>query len=354
MLAATLKMTKTITLILVLTLTLTSCQSQTEEEKLEKEVVEKLKEWAENPSFSNDILDPKTIEQFQDSGRVEYDLKEGLWIEYSLDTSIMGQTTTVVVGDKQLPMTFSGILKKEIGTYVKGQREGTWTMYESRDKKPPFYWNRKVLTSYKDGKKHGEENNYQGYGEKYQRPFMVRHWENGIEHGIGKIYDINHPYKLRQVYNAIDGQMWLLEKYSPNGKLQTKLIDTTLAGQELKYMQTYYESGQSKLTGYYINRKDMFGEWTNYYKNGQTASIVNYKTGKLNGKYQYFHDNGQLWTERTYNKGKLWNVHSNFDRKGKKKDKGTIRNGAGTLKVYDTEGNLIKTVEYKNGQENLK
>jgi len=351
LLAATQEMTKTITLIIVLILTIASCFGQTEEEKIEKVTKEALKEWFKNPTIDNDVLDPKIIEQFEDSGRFENGLKVGLWIEYSLDTSLMGQTSTLVVGDNQLTMTFGPTIEKETGKYLNGKREGTWTKYESRDEKPPFFWNRTIVTNYKYGKKHGEEINYQGYGEEYQRPRIIRNWKNGVENGIGKIYDLNHPYSLQQVYNAIDGQMWLLEKYYPNGKLQTKFTDTIIAGQELKYMQSYYKSGLLKQTGYYINGEDMFGKWINYYENGKIEAIENYENGKLNGIYKYYHDNGQLWIEREYKNGMLWNVYSNYNKKGKKKDEGTIKNGTGTLNIYDAEDKLTETVEYIKGEK---
>lgn len=336
----------------MLTLTITLCFGQTEEEKIEKATKEALKEWFENPTFfESDGLDIKIIEQLRDSGQLINGVKEGPWIEYSVDSSLTDQQTTLVVGDKQLPMTFGPTIEKEIGKYLNGKRQGTWTKYESRDEKQPFYWNRTIVTNYKDGKKHGEEINYQGYDEEYQRPLVIRNWKNDVEHGIGKIYDLNHPYNLQQVYNAIDGQMWLLEKYYPNGQLQTKFTDTTIAGQDLKYMQSFYESGQLKQIGFYLNGEIMFGNWSSYYENGQIESVKNYEKGKLNGAYQYYHDNGQLWTERDYKDGKIWNVHANYNKKGKKKDEGTIKNGTGTLNIYDAEGKLIEIVEYVKGEK---
>ncbi|PCH98642.1 MAG: hypothetical protein COB85_01150 [Bacteroidetes bacterium] len=327
-----------------------SCNSELEKETIEGIVVERLSEWAENPSFSNDILDPKIIEQFQDSGLLENGLKEGLWIEYSLDNSLV-RTITVEVGDKQTPLKLGATLEKQTGTYFKGKRQGAWIMYNSRDKKAPFYWNRDGETDYRQDEKHGKEIIYQGFGEEYQRPLLIRHWENGVENGIGKMYFPNHPYELQQVYNAVDGHLWLLEKFYPNGQLETKFTDTILEGRELKYMRTYYESGQLKLIGYYTLKEDLFGRWTSFYRNAQIEIIKNYENGKLHGKYEYFHDNRQVWTERTYKEGKLWNVHSNFNRRGRKKDRGTIINGTGTLNLYDTEGMLTESVEYVNGLE---
>lgn len=145
-------MTKTIIFTVTLTLTYIFCQGQSEKAKTEKVTKDAIKEWFENPSIENGVLYPKTIEQFQDTGRLENGQKEGLWIEYSLDSSLIEQTATLVVGDKEIPMTFDGVMQKNTGIYSKGKREGIWTTYESRDKKAPFYWNRIVVISYKYGK----------------------------------------------------------------------------------------------------------------------------------------------------------------------------------------------------------
>lgn len=91
--------------------------------------------------------------------------------------------------------------------------------------------------------------------------------------------------------------------------------------------------------------------WTDYYANGIIQSISNYSDGKLDGDYKYFHDNGQLWTERVFLNGKLMEVKSNFNREGEPLFPGTIKNGNGTVVLYDEQGNLIKTILYENGEE---
>lgn len=346
-------MKRIILLTLILTLIFSSCHSQTEEDKkkIEQETLIALKKWFENPTITNDLLDPAIIKQLQDSGRIENGLKEGYWVHYSLDTSLMGQQTELVVGDKKLPMTFSATLQKETGNYIRGKKDGVWTLYKSNNKKPPFYWNRNSVTNYKNGLKEGEEIIYQGYGIEYQKPFMVRHWKNDIENGIGEIYDYNSPYNLQKLYNAVNGQMWLIEAYYPSGQLQTKYNDTTISGQKYKYFKEYFESGKLKATGFYLNGEQPFGTWTNFYENGKIESIANYTNGKLDGNYTYFHDNGQLWTERIYKDGDLLEVISNFNKHGKKNNPGTIKNGTGTVNIYDADGKLTETNDYLNGQE---
>ncbi|HYG38313.1 MAG TPA: hypothetical protein VD908_06835 [Cytophagales bacterium] len=346
-------MTRQLVLTLLLASLFLSCKAQTDEDKkrIEQETLIALKKWFDNPSISNDLLDPAVIKQLQDSGRIENGFKEGLWNEYSLDTTLMGQQTELIVGDKKLPMTFSATLQKESGNYLKGKKDGVWIIYKSNDKKPPFYWDRNTATNYKNGLKEGEEIIYQGFGIEYQKPLIVRHWTNGIENGIGKIYDVNYPNNLQKVYNAINGQMWLLEAYYPSGQLQTKYNDTIIKGEKFKYFNEFFESGQLKATGFYINGESQSGIWTNYYENGKTESIANYANGKLNGSFKYFHDNRQLWTERIYKDGKLIEVLSNYNRKGKKNNPGTIKNGTGTLNIYDADGNLTEAIDYVGGQE---
>jgi antitoxin component YwqK of YwqJK toxin-antitoxin module len=345
------KFTIILTLILISVLTSSYCQTEEDKKSIEQETLIALKKWFDNPTMNNELLDPAIIKELQDSGRTVNGLKEGLWVEYSLDTLLMGQQTELFVGNKKMPMTFSATLQKETGKYLKGEKDGVWILYKSNDKKPPFYWNRNTVLNYNMGIKDGKEIIYQGYGIEYQKPFIIRHWENDIENGIGEIYDYNSPYNLQKTYNAVNGQMWLMEAYYPNGQLQIKYTDTIIKGQKLKYFKEYFESGQLKGTGFYLNGEQLFGIRMNFYENGKTESIANYADGKLNGNYKYFHDNEQLWTERIYKGGYLLEVNSNYNRKGKRNNPGTIKNGTGTVNIYDTDGKLTKTKDYVDGQE---
>ena len=44
-------------------------------------------------------------------------------------------------------------------------------------------------------------------------------------------------------------------------------------------------------------------------------------------------------------------VISNFTKDGRKNDPGTLKNGTGTLRLYDPDGKLTETVEYVDGIE---
>ncbi len=317
-----------------------------EQQKLEDAAFKALKDWFKNPTLNNELLDPSIIKQLQDSGQYTNGVKEGIWVEYSLDTSLTGIQTTLVVGDKKILTTFGATLQKEKGIYFNGKRDGFWVLYKSYDKKPPFIWNKIIETNYKNGQKNGQEVLFN-----LNDTISIKSFTNGQEQGIGKIFDTNYPYKLQQVYKATNGDLWLVKTFFSSGQLQAKYADSIVSGKEYKYFQEYYENGKLKMTGFYNNKEVKCGIWTTYYENGNMEIIFNYNEGNLDGLYNYFHDNGQLWTERVYKDGKLWNVNSNYDRNGKKRDSGTIKNGTGKLNIYNTEGKLTKVYEYKDGIE---
>jgi hypothetical protein len=71
---------------------------------------------------------------------------------------------------------------------------------------------------------------------------------------------------------------------------------------------------------------------------------------EFTGLVQIFHDNGIIWTERLCKDGKLWEVIFNNNTKGKPVDKGTLKNGNGTIKIYNENDELVEINEYRNGR----
>ena len=73
----------------------------------------------------------------------------------------------------------------------------------------------------------------------------------------------------------------------------------------------WYENGQIAYEANYINGKPD-GKWTEWWGNGQLKSERNYKDGKLDGKWTGWHENGQLQLERIFQDGKLvlWDENS--------------------------------------------
>lgn len=63
-----------------------------------------------------------------------------------------------------------------------------------------------------------------------------------------------------------------------------------------------------------------------------------------------YHENGNLWQEIVIQNNKYIEVLCNYDKNGLSQDKGTLKNGNGTIKYYTEKGELATEVEIKNGQ----
>lgn len=312
---------KHLTIFTAITILLISCsdnQKKIEKEKPDYESSLKFLEWPKD-SLNMDSI---TLNNFKNSGALENSLKEGMWIEYSLDSTLKGKETSVYLGNKIMTFPSQDIILKHTGSYTKGNRNGKWFTYKLRTV-PTLLWDRHSVVNYNENLKHGEEIIYQGFG-KDQSQYLIRNWTNGVENGIGKIYDINFPYKIRKLYTAINGRLWIKETYYADGSLNSKITDTLLLGKSLKFSKQYYANGHLQSTAFYNDTL-------------------------LEGKYSYFHDNGKLWTERIYKQGKLLEVLNNFDRLGKKGNPGTLKNGNGRLYLYNEEGRIVESIEYVDG-----
>ncbi len=62
-----------------------------------------------------------------------------------------------------------------------------------------------------------------------------------------------------------------------------------------------------------------------------------------------FYKNGNLWQGVIKQNEKIIEVLYNYDKKGILQDKGTLKNGNGTIKYYDEDGRFIREIEFKNG-----
>lgn len=337
-------MTRILTLTLIFFINYSWGQTGKEKKDIEKETAKALAEWFKNPSFKSEQLDTLLLQSLTDSGRFENNLKEGQWTEFTIDSSDLGKQYKLVIGDKEFDMDYKLTILKEVGNYSKGLKTGKWTIYKTYSNKLPFYWEKKSETYYENGLKNGHQIYFQ-----INDTFAIRTFKDDVPHGWGKIFDINYPYNLQKIIYEEGEDSWLIKSFYPSGKIEVSYTDTVIENKEVKYLNQFYENGQLMIEGGYINGSLKYGTWVYYYENGKIESIKTYSENELDGIYKYFHDNGQLWTERIYNDGKLWNIISNYDRKGKKLNPGSLKNGTGTVNSYDTKGKLKETKEYIDG-----
>ena len=70
----------------------------------------------------------------------------------------------------------------------------------------------------------------------------------------------------------------------------------------------------------------------------------------LSATLTFQYEDGKIWSERLYKNGSPWTVISNYDSLGNLQEKGTLKDGTGTLNIYNEKSKLIEIRYYKNGR----
>jgi antitoxin component YwqK of YwqJK toxin-antitoxin module len=127
------------------------------------------------------------------------------------------------------------------------------------------------------------------------------------------------------------------------------ITDSRQTKPKIIVLRHFYLDGRLKIDAITVNGKKQ-GKYRTYYQNGYQQCDCNYNYGKQDSISVMYFENGQIWTERIYKNGKIWTVLSNFDKKGNTLDKGTLKDGNGTLNVYDENAKLEEIQYFKNGK----
>lgn len=107
----------------------------------------------------------------------------------------------------------------------------------------------------------------------------------------------------------------------------TQIVETYRNGKFEGPFNAYYPSGQLELEGQYENDA-MTGRWKRYYDSGELMEIVTFSDNEENGPFFEYYRNGNLKAEGHYLNGD--NEH-------------------GSLKLYNEEGEHIKTMNCDHG-----
>jgi len=121
---------------------------------------------------------------------------------------------------------------------------------------------------------------------------------------------------------------------------------------------TYFKNGNVK-TSYscgYLNKKLVVnGIYKSFHENGNLAYSTTENYGDRFGITEWFYENGKLKTRAEYkyeknnSEGLRWNIIELRDPNGNVLDKGTLKDGNGTWKIYDKFGVLKEINTYENG-----
>lgn len=218
------------------------------------------------------------------------------------------QTTYIRAGKK--------VLLCSEGMYRNGQRNGLFTVFliDSFDHKKRYkIWEQ----AYAGDKLNGEWKIFTLKG----KLVSSQNYKNDTLSGITRTYWIDGK-SLMEEREYVHGSKYILREYAENGKVtqETTIIDN--AGQ-----------GPSKA----------------YYTNGVLKDEVNLRNGVPDGLRRYYYPSGKIWIEQEYRNGNLWNVIANYTIDGRKKDPGTLKNGNGTVIMYNDDGTVKETLTYRNG-----
>lgn len=111
----------------------------------------------------------------------------------------------------------------------------------------------------------------------------------------------------------------------------------------------YYKNGQIRQEGRF-NEGKQDGVWLFYHPNGKRQGIGQLNLGERSGIWKWYHENAKIYTERLWDNGILIEVLACYDGNGHPLDKGTFKNGNGTVKLYDIKGNLLEVENYVDGK----
>lgn len=113
--------------------------------------------------------------------------------------------------------------------------------------------------------------------------------------------------------------------------------------------RTFFESGKLFMKENYTNGKPV-GEFVLFCENGEVNERGSYKDGALHGDLNFESCNSKLKYQIEYKMGLVWNVaYILFEDRAL--DKGTLKNGDGSLNKYDINGRKIRVYSFKEGKK---
>jgi len=116
-----------------------------------------------------------------------------------------------------------------------------------------------------------------------------------------------------------------------------------------KYIQkNYFKNGKVEDETTYINGVPN-GQTKEYYSDGVLKREVVLKDGVPNGLFKYYYPSGKIWIEQEMKNGLAWKVIANYTENGQKRNAGTLKDGNGTIILYNEDGSIRETEIYKNG-----
>lgn len=217
-----------------------------------------------------------------------------------------GDTLEAIVYNQQGKLMAKGRLDPD------GKKQGKWQFfYETGELKSEGQYLRNM--------KHGTWTYFYKTGEKEQLGKFVKGYPEGTWKWFYKTGELLREEQMLR--GRLDGMM---VEYDKEGEIITKgkYIE------DLKEEKWYYHVGDHTEEGNYLNGEKN-GMWKHYYLDGTLKFEGNYVQGYPNGRHRHYFPNKKIEVEGKYRMGKK------------------IRD----WKYYNSDGILIMTITYKDGEE---
>lgn len=159
---------------------------------------------------------------------------------------------------------------------------------------------------------------------------------------VDKTYYPNGVLESDMLYRhgKLDGRsVW----YYEHGKKRMEI--DYVSGKKNGVMYRYFRNGNLEFLQYFKNDA-MEGISEEYNEKGILICKLHYKNGVKNGKYFEYYDDGALRIEGEYSRDMYDGIWKYYDEEGFSIGEAAFSDGSGTLKIYDANENLIRTVPY--------
>jgi len=182
-------------------------------------------------------------------------------------------------------------------------------------------------------------------GEKIEKDISIFHHK--FEYKLGKIVKaFNFNFDLDIVcsegihyFKTKEAALSWFYSYPDDGKIswyengQKKFEGTYINEKKNGTWIKYYENGQKRREGTYINGKK-YGKWIGYFVDGEKNFEGVFKDGNRDGKWIYWWPNSQKHSEGTWKDGKLDGKWIDLDMNGEKETEEIYKDGKRVEMIY--------------------
>ncbi len=227
------------------------------------------------------------------------------------------------------------------GMYKAGKKNGIFSFFliDSSDHSRRFkIWEQ----TYVNDKLNGQWKTYNLKG----TLIRVQNFKNDSLNGISRNYWIDGQTIIEEQEYFNGRNKFLIRTFYKSGKIETE--QSFENGVINGISKSYYENGiiQEQMT---MKNDQPNGPAKKFYEDGTLKEEVTLVNGKFDKIRKYYHPNGQLWIEQEYLNGLPWTVIANYDEKGNRRNAGSLKDGNGTLILYNEHGTIRETLTYVNG-----